>query len=800
MAVLPKFMLLQLLLAISFYAPHAQTQATNIILGSTLLAGNTSYWLSPSEDFAFGFYNLTEDLFLAGIWFHKIPEKTLVWSANRDRPVRIGSKIKLTLGGMLVITDPQGTNNFWIYNGTSADSASMQDDGNFVLRNSGSTVVWQSFDSPTDTMLPGQTLKRDKKLISNVNGTTNYSTGQFELLMQYDGNLLLNDQYADPAYWYSSETHTENSTLVFNRSTMLMYVFNTTGISLPLTDAAKLSKPLGDYYHRATIDDGGNFQQYTYWKGNGKSAGHWSMVWRAFEDPCTTNGLCGEYSYCVLDGNQKASCRCPQGFSQLDPTNPFKGCYPDFVLESCQESDSRTNFVVLRMNDADFPNKGFADLERLNNSDADSCEKAVMEDCFCMAAVLEFGMCRKKRMPLLNGRQGSIASGRLTFIKVPVSDGTGSSDGNRKEHRSRALGAGLITTSILIFLFAALTIHYYVVAQRRRSMKPSPNAMVEVNLRAFTFQELHEATDGFTQKLGRGGFGTVYSGILMSYGKPIGIAVKQLEKVMEQGEKEFMTELRVIGRTHHKNLVQLLGFCKEGSHRLLVYELMKNGSLSSFLFTKDERPSWGHRAEVAFGVARGLLYLHEECETQIIHCDIKPQNVLLDDYYTAKIADFGLAKLLMKDQTRTSTNVRGTMGYMAPEWLRNAPVTAKVDIYSFGIMLLEIICCRRHIALDRVEEETDDEDLFITDWVLSCMRAGELERVVGDDKEALDDFKRFERMASVGLWCANPDPTLRPSMKRVMQMLEGTSEVGMPPLLWVKKMLEGKSEVGMSHH
>ncbi|RWR77721.1 G-type lectin S-receptor-like serine/threonine-protein kinase LECRK4 [Cinnamomum micranthum f. kanehirae] len=252
---------------------------------------------------------------------------------------------------------------------------------------------------------------------------------------------------------------------------------------------------------------------------------------------------------------------------------------------------------------------------------------------------------------------------------------------------------------------------------------------------------------------------------------------------MEQGEKEFLTELKVIGRTHHKNLVRLLGYCNEDSHRLLVYELMKKGSLSSYLFGDGEKPNWGHRVEIAMGIARGLLYLHEECETQIIHCDIKPQNVLIDDHYNAKIADFGLAKLLMKDQTRTSTNARGTVGYMAPEWLKNAPITAKVDIYSFGVMLLEIICCRRHIELDQIVVEVEDENLYITDWIVSCIRDGELRKVVEEDDEALSDFTRFERLAMVGIWCVSPNASLRPSMKKVVQMMEGTIEVGVPPLI-----------------
>ena len=253
--------------------------------------------------------------------------------------------------------------------------------------------------------------------------------------------------------------------------------------------------------------------------------------------------------------------------------------------------------------------------------------------------------------------------------------------------------------------------------------------------------------------------------------------------MIERGEKEFLTEVQVIGLTHHRNLVQLLGYCNEQSHRLLVYELMKNGTLSNFLFGEGKRPSWEIRAEIAFGIARGLLYLHEECDTQIIHCDIKPQNVLLDNNFTAKIANFGLAKLLMKDQTRTDTNVGGTMGYIAPKWLKNAPVTTKVDVYSFGVMLLEIIYCRKHMELHPADESMDVEYTILTDWVLSCVRAANLEATVSHDSELLSDYKRFERMALVGVWCTCSNPIPRPSMKKVVQMLEGTVEVDVPPLI-----------------
>jgi len=177
--------------------------------------------------------------------------------------------------------------------------------------------------------------------------------------------------------------------------------------------------------------------------------------------------------------------------------------------------------------------------------------------------------------------------------------------------------------------------------------------------------------------------------------------------------------VNVIGRTNHKNLVQLVGFCNEGQHRLLVYEYMSNGALANFLFG-DSRPSWHRRMQIAFGVARGLLYLHEECSSRIIHCDIKPQNILLEKSLNARISDFGLAKLLKTDQTKTTTGIRGTKGYVAPEWFENLPVTTKVDTYSFGILLLELVCCRKNFEINAMQEH----QIVLADWACDCLKEG----------------------------------------------------------------------------
>lgn len=232
--------------------------------------------------------------------------------------------------------------------------------------------------------------------------------------------------------------------------------------------------------------------------------------------------------------------------------------------------------------------------------------------------------------------------------------------------------------------------------------------------------------------------------------------------------------MAAVRRTHHRNLVHLLGFCMEGSRKLLVYEYMSNGSLADFIFKAERRPLWKERVRISLEVARGILYLHEESEIQIIHCDIKPQNILLDDSWTAKICDFSLARLSMPNQSVTDTGARGSRGYMAPEWQKNGLITVKSDVYSFGVLLLEIVCCRSYLE---VNVSTADEVLLAT-WVYNCFVAGELNKLVGEEDVHM---KTLERMVKVGLLCIQDDPNLRPAMKNVMLMLEGTMDVPVPP-------------------
>ena len=203
------------------------------------------------------------------------------------------------------------------------------------------------------------------------------------------------------------------------------------------------------------------------------------------------------------------------------------------------------------------------------------------------------------------------------------------------------------------------------------------------------------------------------------------IAVKRLEGV-EQGTEEFLAEVKTIGRMHHHNLVRLVGFCAEKSHKLLVYEYLSNGSLDKWIFRTNPvfTLSWKTRRSIIIAIARGLSYLHEECKEKIAHLDIKPQNILLDDKFNAKLSDFGLSKMINRDQSKVMTRMRGTRGYLAPEWL-GSKITEKADIYSFGIVMIEIICGRENL-----DESEPEESIHLISLLQEKARSGELSDLV----------------------------------------------------------------------
>nr|XP_043635295.1 G-type lectin S-receptor-like serine/threonine-protein kinase At1g11330 isoform X2 [Erigeron canadensis] len=286
----------------------------------------------------------------------------------------------------------------------------------------------------------------------------------------------------------------------------------------------------------------------------------------------------------------------------------------------------------------------------------------------------------------------------------------------------------------------------------------------------FSYRELRDATGNFStaNKLGEGGFGPVYKGALND-GRLI--AVKQLSVASHQGKSQFEAEIATLSVVQHRNLVKLYGCCIHGVNRLLVYEYLENKSLDQALFGKYSLSlSWYTRFEICLGVARGLVHLHEESRTSIIHRDVKASNVLLDSHMIPKISDFGLARLHDDNQTHMSTRVAGTIGYLAPEYAMRGHLTKKADVFSFGVVALEIISGRPNS-----DSTLKDEKVYLLEWAWNLHEAGtELELV--DKKLSEYDENEVRRVLKVALLCTQTSPTQRPSMSQVVAILSGDIE------------------------
>lgn len=776
-----------LLLLSSFQTLSAQQRQLNISLGSSISPqGPNSSWLSASGLFAFGFYRQGVDGYAVGVFVAGIPENTSVWTANRENPVvPESSTLQLTTDGrLLLLGQEQNKSVLGLSNPSdSIATASMLDSGNFVLYNSVHSIIWQSFDYPTISLLPGQRLLAEKEheLISSASETDD-SKGTFLLKMQKDGYLVqypVGTPFSIPyAYWQPLNVPGlgEASSLSLDKNGRL-YLSNSTFTHVIFPGGTSSTVKL----YLAKVDVDGIFRLYSH----SINQGSWTKEWESLSDECAPKGVCGFNSYCIRPGTE-AVCECLPGFDFLDETNKKLGCVRNSTVERCKQENGR---VVVEYDFRPSQNVAwvaspYAVSEKSSRAE---CQDACRDDCNCQVVFFDGRNCTMQKLPLRFGRRNLEES---TVALIKVSKNVVGGDGEektppttvkKKEVRLDILipSVSFFTVAVLILVICGVLIHqrrvweYKLIADSEKVHLNDHEAP-----QAFTYAELQQATNDFKEKLGEGAFGHVYKGYLPDRQKEV--AVKRLEKVFAEGgaEMEFQNELRMIGKTHHRNLVRLLGFCLEGHQRLLVYEYMNNGSLANLLFEQKNRPSLKERIALALDIARGILYLHEECEAQIIHCDIKPQNILLDKHWRARISDFGLAKLLNYDQTKTYTRIRGTKGYAAPEWHKRLPVTVKADVYSYGIVLLEILCGRRS-----VETSLPEDEIVLEYWAYTCFETGNLKKLVGEDDEEEEevDKTKLERMIKIAIWCIQDDPSLRPSIKKVMLMLEGTVDIPIPP-------------------
>jgi len=363
---------------------------------------------------------------------------------------------------------------------------------------------------------------------------------------------------------------------------------------------------------------------------------------------------------------------------------------------------------------------------------------------------------------------------------------------NRKKSGHLWLVLGIVLACLAALGASALAA--WILLSRRKRLAEMRNQK-ESSLVVYSYGDLRAATKNFSERLGGGGFGTVYHGVVNRHTQTQ-VAVKKLEG-LRQGDKQFRTEVNTLGLIQHVNLVRLIGFCSSRHDKLLVYEYMPNGSLDCYLFRSSLCPSWHDRYGIMLGIARGLAYLHEGCRECIIHCDIKPENILLDKDLCPKIADFGMAKLVGRDFSRVLTTMRGTIGYLAPEWISGLLISTKADVYSFGMVLIELISGRRntkcygtgHINSDDDADAGQRPSMFFPVWAASRLSEGETAAVADPRLHGDVSEEELGRACRVACWCIQDQEEHRPTMPQVVQALEGVVDVHVPPVPWALQHL-----------
>ncbi|GJT89268.1 G-type lectin S-receptor-like serine/threonine-protein kinase SD2-5 [Tanacetum coccineum] len=705
---------------------------------------NGIFLVSNTSSFGFGFDTNSDVTSFSLVVIHMSTSR-IIWSANRGMP--IGNSDRFTFGDDGNASLQRSGTVVWSTNTAKSGVSAMEllDSGNLVLVKDDGSIVWQSFSHPTNTIMPNQDFIKGMKLVSNVKNNLTFS-----LDIKSEDSILYAEYKNPQPYWSmgrdrrriinksggdtNSATIEGNSWRFYDENKVFLWQFVFAGES----DA-------NDTWAVVLEDDG-------FIKFYNLEAGSTGKI-QIPDDSCSRPQACSSYFVCQ-NGN---TCQCPLGLAQVN-------CKPN-IESLCNKSKDLVSLVSAGDNLSYFA-LGFVSPD--SKTDLDGCKSSCLNNCTCLAMFFDnkSGSCYKFDQigSFENAKNGASIE---SYIKVYGIQSDVSQGQENKKQSSKVVIIVVVIVVLAVFVILGLII----MGLRYHKKKYEPSEVLDEiseedmfleNISGmpirFTYKNLQEATNGFTTKLGQGGFGSVYQGVLKDGTQ---VAVKQLEGI-GQGKKEFRAEVSMIGSIHHHHLVKLKGFCAEGKHRLLVYEYMANGSLDRWIFG-EFLLDWDTRYNIAIGTAKGLAYLHEDCDVKIVHCDIKPENVLLDDNFLAKVSDFGLAKLMTREQSHVFTTLRGTRGYLAPEWITNYAISEKSDVYSYGMVLLEIISGKKNYAFKMMEE-------------------GKVE-ILFDKKMKVDENDERAMVATrVALLCIQDDMSLRPSMTKVVQMLEGLCTVPPAPV------------------
>ncbi|XP_074269992.1 G-type lectin S-receptor-like serine/threonine-protein kinase SD1-13 [Silene latifolia] len=707
-----------------------------------------------------------------GIYYNKLPVMKVVWVANRNNPLNDSSgSFQISKDGNLQVLNDR-KHILWSSNvtlsrvATNMLKAQLLDSGNLVLFSSKNSIIWQSFDHPVDTILPPMSLMYNKRIGSNSmlkawKNPSDPSQGRFVngLSLSALPEIFIWDMGRP---YYRSGPWNGN---IFLGLEVKHPDFKSRGTTIQTdgqgnTSVNYFNPPFPSTNFELSYNGTLRHQHWDYAKGE------WNVLWEAPDDECEFYGKCGEYGSCSTLSSP--ICKCLKGFKpnvkqEWESGNWSNGCTRTKQL-LCGAKGAKENvfFSLPQM-------KPPADTNWLQGLDQDSCRTQCLSNCSCSAYAFDIGVgCMTWSGNLIDTRQFS-SSGVNLYLRLSHSE-----LGNNKRLQI------IVTVTAVSGTATLVAIVYFLCRRKARQAKrnktsldilegnPSLDKFEELPL--FKFEKLSAATNNFQEsnKIGQGGFGPVYKGTLEDGQE---VAIKRLSGTSRQGVEEFMNEVLVISKLQHRNLVKLLGCCVEGQERMLIYDYMPNKSLDAFLFDPQKKGilDWKKRYGIIEGICRGLLYLHRDSRLKIIHRDLKAANILLDENLNPKISDFGMARIFGGSQSEAdTTRVVGTYGYMPPEYAIEGRFSEKSDVFSFGVLLLEILTGKK-------TRWFDESSLSLLGYVWKQWNEDNYISLI-DPVIAYQGFEaEISKCIHVGLLCVQEYAQDRPDISDVIAKLSASS-------------------------
>ncbi|XP_057790584.1 G-type lectin S-receptor-like serine/threonine-protein kinase At4g27290 [Salvia miltiorrhiza] len=741
-------------------ADHSLFNNQTLAIGHTLV--------SETQVFELGFFRpgKSTNLFL-GIWYKAIPD-TVVWVANRNNPITDSQGVVFAVAGNGTLLISTSGSVIWSANPSTAASrpvVRLLETGNLVVVDEATEegfYLWQSFDFPTDTWLSGM------KMVDDLDAGV--ST-----------NLTSWRNWDDPSpgdFFAKIESHAMGEMVIYRGTRKRFRTGKWNGIyfngmprfrsTVPATELIFKEERLisikmpyqSSIIVRATLDVSGSVLHYIMNPGKDR----WNPVYPFPRDECDEYAYCGPNAICAVEKAQR--CECFKGFSpkfrkEWELQDWSNGCGRVRAL-NCESGDG---FVEVR-------GVKYPDMLRywLNTSmSLEQCKAECLKNCSCTAYAHPYISnggrgCLMWYGDLLDARELPATHVlHKIYIRLPLSE----LDFNSNLETKKA-PTNLILISIATGVIVSSFINGGLLILTRRNKRALKRNNEDIELPLIKMAAILEATNNFSKEnmIGLGGFGPVYKGNL-SEGEEV--AVKRLSKTSGQGLEEFKNEVVLIAKLQHRNLVKLLGCCIEEEEMMLIYEYLQNKSLDNFVFDQDRRKilTWPKRFDIIMGIAKGLLYLHHDSRLKIIHRDLKTSNILLDASLNPKISDFGLARTFEEDQCLSRTKrVVGTYGYMAPEYAFHGKFSVKSDIYSLGVVLLEIISGKK---IRGFQHNDHHHSLLGHAWML--WKEKSIMKMMDECLMATCVESQVTRCIHVGLLCVQNFAEDRPIMPSVVLML-----------------------------